>query len=262
MISRVVELGRPTWAPGIEAVLSRVRRLVEGDVPIVSKATCILLLNDDEYLANAAEDYCSTLYRILCASRSKRSVRQLPAEVFEAAATGKVDYVFNFLSAVKVPEDILDSTNKLALNFHPAPPEYPGVGCASYALFDRAETYGVVAHRMEKTYDSGEILKVLRFPITPGDYCDTLFDRALNYTLLLFYEVCYELAQHGKLDPCGEEWARQPGTRKEFEEWMVIRFSDSEELAERKIRATQHNRFAGPYVEFMGRRFAMPPREK
>lgn len=228
----------------------------------MSKPTCILLLNENEFLANAAEDYCSTLYEVLCAPRNKRGLKKLPAEVHEAAASGRVDYIFNFLSAVKIPEDILNATKSLQVNFHPAPPEYPGVGCASYALFDQAETYGVVAHRMQKTYDSGEILKVFRFPISEGDYCDTLFDRALIYCLPLFYEVCYALAKYGKLDPCGEKWARKASTRKEFEQWMVIRPSDPEHVSKRKIRATQHSRFSGPYVEFLGKRFELPPRKK
>jgi len=105
-------------------------------------------------------------------------------------------------------------------------------------------------------------LKVIRFPIAEDDYCDTLFDKALDYTLFLFYEVLRDIAVRGMPGPSQEQWARKAGTRKEFEEWMILRPTDAEDLARRKIRAAQHSRFPGPYVEIFGERFALSPRKK
>ena len=47
----------------------------------------------------------------------------------------------------------------------------------------------------------GEILKIINFPISPDDYCDTLFDRALIYSLILFYQVLENLSNLGKIEP-------------------------------------------------------------
>ena len=228
----------------------------------MKKDSCILLLSKNEYLAQATEDYCRTLYNVKCVVRNERGLKKLPKEVYEASKNGDIDYIFNFLSAVKVPRDIINSARKLAINFHPAPPEFPGVGCASYALYSKAKEYGVTAHIMEETYDSGKILKVVRFPISKGDYCDTLFDRSLNYLLILFYDVLYELATKGNIKPCGEKWERKASTRKQFEKWMTLTPEDSDEDARLKIRAAKHNRFTGPYVEIFEEKFVLEPRKK
>lgn len=234
--------------------------------PKGEKATCVLLLDTSEYLARAAEKFCHTFFNIRFIAHSDRTVSQLPQELRQLTANERIDYLFNFLSPVRVPKDILDAINIASINFHPAPPEYPGVGCASYALFDALSggrwEYGVSAHIMEERYDSGAILKVVRFPIAKDDYCDTLFDRSLDYTLFLFYEVLRDIAVNGMPSPSGEQWARKAGTRKEFEIWMTLRPTDAEDLARRKIRAAQHSRFPGPYVEIFGERFALMPRGK
>lgn len=232
--------------------------------PKGAKAACVLLLNTNEYLGRAAEKFCRAYFDIRFIARSDRAVSKLPQELLTMVTNEKVDYLFNFLSPVKVPKDILDAIQIASINFHPAPPEYPGVGCASYALFDALSggrwEYGVSAHIMEERYDSGAILKVVRFPIAEGDYCDTLFDRSLDYTLLLFYEVLGEIAVKGMPKPSKEQWARKAGTRKEFEAWMTLRPTDADDIARRKIRATRHSRFPGPYVEIFGERFILPPK--
>ena len=228
----------------------------------MSKRKCILLLDTNEYLGRLAEDYCGALFEIMCVVRNQRNVKELSHEVFDTLNNNKIDYIFNFLSAVKVPVEVINSAKKFAINFHPAPPDYPGVGCASYALYDNAKEYGVTAHLMDETYDSGEILSVLKFPILNDDYCDTLFDRALQYTLMLFYNVLYELYTTGEINPCGAKWLRKPSTRKEFEKFMTILPTDQEEEVQRKIIATQHTKFSGPFIRIFGQHFEMPPRKK
>ena len=49
-------------------------------------------------------------------------------------------------------------------------------------------------------------------------------------------------------------------TRKAFEAWMVLNPEDGEEVNLRKIRATQHISFPGPFIEAYGKRFELPPR--
>ena len=68
------------------------------------------------------------------------------------------DWTVSFLSPWILPEPVLKATKKWAINFHPGPPEYPGTGCTNFALYHREKTYGVTAHIMEPTVDSGKIL--------------------------------------------------------------------------------------------------------
>ncbi len=127
----------------------------------------------------------------------------------------RADYLLNFLSAPFV-EPIERQKFKAAINFHPAPPEYPGVGSASLALYDRRTTHGVTAHLMTNHYDSGTILRVRRFPIVSG--YRALFDRSLDETLILFKALVWDIAEGNPLRQSIEQWARGPYTRAEFEQ--------------------------------------------
>jgi methionyl-tRNA formyltransferase len=75
------------------------------------------------------------------------------------------DYIVSFLSRWIVPEKVLKSAAMASINFHPAPPEYPGVGCYNFALYNEDATYGVTCHHMAPKVDSGNIIDVMRFPL-------------------------------------------------------------------------------------------------
>ena len=129
------------------------------------KDKCVLLLDKNDFLANAAEDYARSLYNVVYVARSERSDKYLPNELLEIVSNGDVSYLFNFLSPLKIPIDVLDKISIYSINFHPASPKYPGVGCASFPIFNKDKDYGVSAHIIEGEYDSGPIVDTLYFPI-------------------------------------------------------------------------------------------------
>jgi methionyl-tRNA formyltransferase len=53
------------------------------------------------------------------------------------------DYLISFLSRWVIPEDLLKRARRAAINFHPASPEYHGIGCNNFALYENAREYGV-----------------------------------------------------------------------------------------------------------------------
>jgi methionyl-tRNA formyltransferase len=220
-----------------------------------SKFSCILLTSDREHLSSAAETFARKLFDVKHVSRYPRDAKHLAAEVTDLTRGGEVDFLFNYLSPVIVPERILQSIKRAAVNFHPAPPEWPGIGSASYALFEGDETFGVTAHLMTSKVDSGPIVRSMRFPIVPDDDCESLFQRALNFSLLLFYDVLATVAQIGTATANDEQWKRDAIRRAEFEKWMRISPSDSAEEVRRKVRALHHSTLPGPYVEVAGMRF-------
>lgn len=73
-----------------------------------------------------------------------------------------------FYSEVIVPRRYLDAMLLEPVNIHPAPPEYPGRRALEFALRDGVASYGVTAHLMTLPVDSGPILSVQRFPVTPA----------------------------------------------------------------------------------------------
>ena len=68
--------------------------------------------------------------------------------------TGPRDILVSYLSPWIIPGKILDKTKLWNINFHPAPPEYPGIGCFNFAIYNREKSYGVTAHLMAEKVDT------------------------------------------------------------------------------------------------------------
>lgn len=225
--------------------------------PPGERPSCILLLSDHAYIADAAESYARRLFDVRHVSRAARSQKEPHPDLLGAVSNGPVDFILNLLSPVILPPKVLEAARIAALNFHPAPPKWPGVGSASFALYEGDAEFGVTAHLMGPRVDSGPILKVLRFPILSGDDCQSLWERSLHYSLVLFYEVAHELARDRKAVPCEQTWERPPISRKQFERWMTLPSDASDEEIGRKVRALRHPRFPGPFIERGGVRVAI-----
>lgn len=222
--------------------------------------SCILLSTDDAGPAARVEEHLRGRFDVRHVSRHPRSEKVVPPSVGDLARSGGIDFLFNFLSPMIVPAETLRAFRCDAINVHPAPPEWPGVGGASFAIYHNDATFGVTVHRMSPEIDAGEIVRVDRFPVRSDDSCDTLWDRALAASVVPFLETCDVLARDGWIAGSGERWARRATTRREFERWMHVSPTDSAEEVARKVRAVRHRRFPGPFVELAGFRFELPPR--
>ena len=79
---------------------------------MTTKSKCILLLDKNEYLATAAEDFCKTLFDIAFVTRCDYQSKVLPIEVFETSEKYEIEYLFNFLSSPKVSKKTLNNIKK------------------------------------------------------------------------------------------------------------------------------------------------------
>jgi methionyl-tRNA formyltransferase len=211
------------------------------------RPSCVLLLRSGHPLNPMAERFCRQGFRVL-ATESDRSRSEA-----ELAAL-KPDFVFSFLNERILKGALLEIENA---NFHPAPPEYPGRGGASIALFDGVATYGATAHRMVAAIDAGAILTVSRFAVLPDESCDSLYGRAELAALDLFHQVLGHVVRHRALPPpSGDAWTRKPITRAEFEQWLMLDPGQPETFR-RKVEAARHPQFPGPFVTIHGYRFAL-----
>lgn len=223
------------------------------------KYRCVLLMTDRTDLADPAKAFASALFDLRHASRHARDEKTFPAAAAAAVSGGDVDVLLNFLAPMIVPSRVLEGVRREAINFHPATPDWPGIGSASYALYRGDAEFGVTAHRMTATIDGGEIVRVMRFPVEREDTCETLFDRALGHSVGVFRDVCEELARNGRLQPSGDRWARPAITRREFERWMLLSPDDAREEVARKVRALKHSRLPGPFFLIDGARVPVDP---
>lgn len=165
------------------------------------------------------------------------------------------DYLISFVSSWIVPESLLARARVAALNFHPAPPEYPGIGCYNFALYENAATYGVTCHHMVRRVDSGKIVKVLRFPVEGHDTVATLKERSMTALFELYCDVLSGILEGEPLPASAEEWTRRPFTRKELDALCRVTPDMPAEEIRRRARATYFPGFLSAYVELAGLQF-------
>ncbi|WP_124553122.1 formyltransferase family protein [Methylophilus methylotrophus] len=160
------------------------------------------------------------------------------------------EYIFCFRSFFILSKAIIDKASVAAINFHPAPVEYPGSGCLNFALYDNASHYGVTAHIMNEKVDNGAIVECRRFPITAGDSVDSLLARTHIKLLDLFLDVVTELAIGGKRvleeklkASSDEKWVGEALRMKDLKKLQTIPVDVDEMELKRIIRATYTQRF-------------------
>jgi len=166
------------------------------------------------------------------------------------------DYIISYLSRWIIPEYLIKKAKKAAINFHPASPEYPGIGCNNFALYENSKEYGVTCHYMNPKVDTGKIISVKRFPVFANDNVNSLLSRTHDFQLTLFYEIIGRILQGETLPESSEQWSRKPFTRKEFNELCKITADMSKEEIKKRIRATNYLHFK-PIINVSGYEFEL-----
>lgn len=210
------------------------------------RSSLLFLGKRDDAYSNEALRFCELTFAEVTAHVGAWE-DVLPSSVHEWSGT----YIVSYLSRWVVPDDVLRKASVAAINFHPAPPEYPGIGCTNFALYEGAEHYGVTCHHMVRKVDTGDIVAVRRFPIFEGDDVASLLRRTYAHQLVLFYEIAGHMIAGTPLPRSSERWTRPPFTRREFEELGRITPEMSRDEVRRRIRATRYGPWK-PIVELHG----------
>lgn len=179
----------------------------------------------------------------------------------DATWSWRGDYIICFRSFFVIPKEILDNASVAAINFHPAPPEYPGSGCINFALYDEVTEFGVTAHLMNEYIDNGEIIEVHRFPITLNDNLSTALARTHSELLKLCSEFITgiylqggEFIKERLAASMHERWDGKARLLSELEALQKIDPNMPEKELKRVIRATYIKDYP-PFVELHGFRF-------
>lgn len=167
------------------------------------------------------------------------------------------DYVISYISPWIVPKYILDSTEIAAINFHPGPPEYPGIGCTNFAIYNGEKEFGITVHHMEGKPDSGDIVTVERFPIFNNDSLYSLTQRCYVYIYLSFVKIFSLILSNKPLPKSEEKWKRRPFTRSELNELCRITKDMPECEIKRRIRATTYPDMPSAFIELAGVKFSI-----
>lgn len=182
--------------------------------------------------------------------------RPFPAE---RALASKPDLLVSYLSPWIVPARVLRRTKCWNINFHPGPPQYPGIGCFNFALYNGEKSYGATAHLMARRVDSGKILGVKRFGVRSSEDVRSLSARTYRAMHELFLEVMGTIAKKGTVPASRERWTRRPYKRKQLEALCRVPLSADRKEVLRKVRAAYYPGMPGPYVQLGGVKFEYNP---
>jgi methionyl-tRNA formyltransferase len=169
----------------------------------------------------------------------------------------KADIILSFLCPWVLPKSILEKA-AIALNWHPASTDYPGIGCYNFALYHGVTEYGATCHYMAEKVDTGGVVEERRFPVFDSDTVETLKLRTMVTMTSMFHDTVCRLASGWKPPLCGASWSRRPFTRREFNELSVIDATMSADEVKRRIRATTYPGYPGPHVVVGGEKFILP----
>ena len=82
-----------------------------------------------------------------------------------------IDTVLSFLFWNRIRKPLIDLADAGCLNFHPAPlPDMRGIGGYNVAILEDWPEWGVSAHFVDETFDTGDVVRVDRFPISRSTF--------------------------------------------------------------------------------------------
>lgn len=207
-------------------------------------------------------DYADFLLRSHFREESIASIRGIGDSTFPEAEEIRWYnplYIISFLSPWIIPSSILRSAQKAAINFHPGSPNYPGIGCYNFALYEKTAIYGVTCHHMNASVDTGDIIMTSYFDISQHDTVESLKLKSMNHLLYCFDSILCLIEKGLELPLSGETWNRKPFTRKELNNLCYISPDCTDEEAELKIRATCYPSSGtsknGAYTTLLGHNF-------
>jgi len=143
-----------------------------------------------------------------------------------------------YCTNVIVPASVLDAVHAPAYNFHPGPPTYPGAHAAGFAIYDGAAHFGVTAHEMERSVDSGVIVGVDWFDLPENSRFTDLELKAYGQLLQLFNRLAPWLATNADPIPALDMgWGERKTTSADVERMKELDADMSEEEIKRRWRA-------------------------
>lgn len=163
-----------------------------------------------------------------------------------------------FCTGTIVPAATLKRFDSGAYNFHPGPPEYPGIFPSCFAIYEDAKTFGATAHQMTDRVDEGEIIGTQSFPLSRTMNRLSLDKLALDNVLLLFRHLLPRLIDlANEIPSSGDSWRGQARTKKDFNALCELPSDSSQDEFDRRYRAVGEGPDHALSIRLFGQRFRL-----
>lgn len=182
-------------------------------------------------------------------------------ELYEDLDRGRVSGIDVSLSLLfpRLIRDPLISLPRLGcVNFHPAPlPEFRGVAGYSVGILENVAAWGVSAHFVDATFDTGEIIEVRRFPIEASSETALSLERRTQPHLLDLFKDTLLRLQDGSSLPRQAQPSGRYISSSDFEALRHVGETESADVIERKIRAFWYPPRGGASVTIAGEEYTL-----
>ena len=162
-----------------------------------------------------------------------------------------VDLVISYMCRARVKKQTLN-LGKHAINFHAGPlPEFGGWAFYNVAILEEAKEYGCTCHIMDEGFDTGPLVKVRRFPISPQNETAISLERKSQIEMmLLFCEIVSIYETEGKLPAIAQDTTlMRYMNAEEFSLLKKVPWDASQEKADRIARAFWYPPYELAYFE-------------
>jgi len=189
----------------------------------------------DDHYSQIAGEYVRLHFEKATIVFSKRT-EPFPGNLLEWEG----DIIISYLSQWIIPGSLLARAKLAAINFHPGPPEYPGIGCTNFAVYNKEKEFGITCHHMLAKVDTGGAIAVRRFPVWEDDTVYSITQRCYAEILHLFYDLVGMILTGQELPVSPDRWARKPYTRKQLNELCELTTEMTDEEISRRVKATTY----------------------
>lgn len=166
------------------------------------------------------------------------------------------DYIISYLCPILIPLKIINKAKIAAINFHPGPPEYPGIGCTNYAIYNNDNFYGVTCHFMSKNIDDGPIIDVKRFKIKNNETLFSLTEKSYKNMYHLYEKTIKKIFLGQELQPSSNiEWVGKAKTRKQFLKFLELSSAMSAKEIKKRIYSSTYPGFEPAHFKIKGIKF-------
>jgi methionyl-tRNA formyltransferase len=183
----------------------------------------------------------------VCWSKSKK--QKIPKNIFSY----KNDCIISYRSYFILNKRILSNT-RYAVNFHPGPPDFRGMGCANFAIYQNVKKYGATCHLINNKIDNGKIVKAKLFNIKKNISLEKLLKKTHSEMFILAKSIINKV--HDKkflLDNIKKSnrynWSKKYYNQSDLENLYKLSIDFSKDEINKVLRATIYKKFY-PYLLF------------
>lgn len=207
---------------------------------------------------------CKKFYKFIVSKSKKTSVIWTDAKSkrnFIDKIKKKFDYIISYRSNIILKKKNLKLAKIAAINLHPGPPNYRGIGCLNYAIYNGEKKYGFTIHLMNERIDNGKILFVKRFPIKKYITVKALLGLThaycYKYSKLFFSSILKDSKQleFFKEKYKKEKWSKIINSKKFLENFYQIKNFNKKEV-QKKINATVYKNYL-PFIKIGKHQFIL-----